>query len=550
MSYPPPPGGPGGAYPQGQGGWAPQPPPQPPLPPGGVPYPPQTAPGPYGQPGPYDQPGPYGQPGSYGHPPQAPATGPAWPTAPHAPYPQQQPPGGGGGGDRGGSGLKKAVIGVVILAVLAVLGIGGLAAYQAFGGGELPTAAGGAQGEQLLSEDDIEELLDGRSQALKSGDEDTYLAPFTGAAKGTQKNLYENLRKIPFAQAEYSVLSTTGTGTDEYGDGATVALDVAFVHKIQDVDVRPVSEWYRWIIKRESKDAEPRITKVGPAPGAFGAKSYVFYPAPWDLYSDMHVVKKAHTLTISDKKYAADTDRYAPYIEKAAADDIELWKANGPEDTETPTGFVTVLEPDRKTYASLYGSPYVEWEAGQSVAMPTFDAGFGGDQKDLEYGGARVKMDTSGNRFTNATYWPKLVKEISHHEFAHAIVQPLEAASGGFAAESNTRWWVVEGFADYMAFRFDTELGEWSVRNDVTGKKFSGTLPASPGVGDEVGTGYTVSYLAIRFIAEKNGDPAALRFVAEHYRAPGQLDQQLREATGMGESQFQAAWASYVRSHS
>ncbi|WP_020122641.1 hypothetical protein [Streptomyces canus] len=508
-----------------------------------MPYPPQARPGP--------------GPSHYGYPPQPPTTAPGWHTAPHPPYPQQHHPGGGGGGggqgggDRdSGSGLKKVVIGVVVLAVLAVLGIGGLAAYQALGDDALPTAAGGAQGEQLLSPHDIEELLDGRSQALKSGDEDTYLAPFAGDAKDTQKNLFENLRKIPFAQAEYSVLKTTGTGTDEYGDGATVALDVAFVHKIQDVDVRPVSEWYRWIIKRESKDAEPRITRVGPAPGAYGAKSYVFYPAPWDLYEDMHVVKKAHTLTISDKKYAGDTDRYAPYIEKAAKDDIELWKANGPEGTETPTGFVTVLEPGRKTYSSLYGSQSVAWEAGQSVAMPTFDAGFGGDEKDLQYGGARVKMDMSGSRFTNAAYWPKLVQEISHHEFAHAIVQPLEAASGGFAADSSTRWWVVEGFADYVAFRFDSELGAWTVRNDVTGKDFSGELPTDPGAGDEVSTNYTVSYLAIRFMAEKNGEAAALRFVTDQYRHPGQLDRQLRTATGMGENDFQAAWASYVRSHS
>ncbi|MET7735444.1 hypothetical protein ABZT02_29370 [Streptomyces sp. NPDC005402] len=545
MSYPPPPGGPGSAYPQGQGGWAqqPQPYPQPPPPQpypqqAGAPYPPQAAPGPYG------------------YPPQPPATAQGWPGPPHTPYPQPPPPGAGGGDQGGsgggsGSGLKKAVIGVVVLAVLAVLGLGGLAAYRAFGGGgALPTAAGDPQSEQLLSPEDIQDLLDGRSQALRSGEENTYLAPFTGKARDTQKNLFENLRKIPFAQAEYSVLKTTGTGTDEYGDGATVALDVAFVHKIQDVDVRPVSEWYRWIIKRESKDAEPRITRVGPAPGAFGAKSYVFYPAPWDLYEDMHVVKKAHTLTISDKKYAGDTDRYAPYIEKAAKDDIDLWKSSGPEGTETPTGFVTVLEPDRRTYSSLYGSQSVEWEAGQSVAMPTFDAGFGGDKKDLEYGGARVKMDMSGSRFTNATYWPKLVQEISHHEFAHAIVQPLEAAPGGFATESNTRWWVVEGFADYVAFRFDGELGAWTVRNDVTGKKFSGTLPEDPGAGDEVSTNYTVSYLAIRFMAEKNGEAAALRFVTDQYRHPGQLDRQLRTATGMGESEFQAAWARYVRSNS
>ncbi|MEU6353442.1 hypothetical protein ABZ896_29650 [Streptomyces sp. NPDC047072] len=525
MSYPPPPGGPGGAYPQGQQGQYPQGAyPQTPYP--QAPYPSQTQ----------------GVPGQYGYPPAQ-----GWPAPPTYPQP---PGGGGGGGGQGKGGLKKAVIGVVVLAVLAVLGVGGLAAYRALGGGDLPTASDGSQGEQLLGSKDIEALLDGRTEALRGGDEDAYLAPFTGKAKETQKNLYENLRKIPFAQAEYAVLKTSGTSTDEYGDGATIALDVAFVHKIQDVDVRPVSEWYRWIIKRESKDAEPRITRVGPSPGAYGSKGYVFYPAPWDLYEDMHVVKKDHTLTISDKKYAADTDRFAPYIEKAAKDDIEMWKANGPEGTETPTGFVAVLERDRATYSSLYGSESAEWEAGQSVPMPTFNAGFAGTEKDLEYGGARIKMDMTGSRFTNETYWPQLVQEISHHEFAHAIVQPLEASAGGFAEESRTRWWVVEGFADYVAFRFDSELGAWNVKNDVTGKEFSGTLPADPGVGDEVSTNYSVSYLAIRFIAEKNGEAAALRFVTDHYRHPDRLDAQLRTATGMGESEFQAAWASYVRSNS
>ncbi|SDP65821.1 hypothetical protein SAMN04487981_13161 [Streptomyces sp. cf386] len=526
MSYPPPPGGPGGAYPQGppqgQGGWVPQQ--------GGTPYQPQSTPGYVGYP-------PQPQPGAV----------PGWP-GPHQPYPQQQPPGGGGGGDQG-KGLKKAVIGVVVLAVLAVLGVGGLAVYQAVGGGSLPSAGGDEQSEQLLSQADIEELLDGRSQALKSGDEDAYLAPFTGKAKDTQQNLFQNLRKIPFAQAEYSILNQSGNTTDEYGDGATVALDVAFVHKIQNVDVRPVSEWYRWIIKRESKDAEPQITRVGPSPDAYGSASYVYNSAPWDLYEDMHVVKQDHTLTISDKKYAADTDRFAPYIEKAAKDDIELWKSKGPAGTETPTGFVAVLERDRKTYSSLYGSESVEWEAGQSVAMPAFDADSSGDEKDLEYGGARVKMDMSGNRFTNAAYWPKLVQEISHHEFAHAIVQPLEGASG-FDSETYTNWWVVEGFADYVAFRFDRELGEWSIRNDVTGKEFGGSLPNEAGFDDEVSTNYTLSYMAIRFIAEKGGEAAALKFVTDHYDNPDQLDQQLRTATGMGESEFEAAWARYVRSNS
>ncbi|WP_437015665.1 hypothetical protein [Streptomyces sp. enrichment culture] len=435
--------------------------------------------------------------------------------------------------------------------MLALLGVGGLAISRAVGGTSLPTAAGDSQSEQLLGPEDIQELLEGRSQALRSGDEDAYLSPFTGKAKETQTRLFRNLRKIPFAQAEYSVLRQTGTGGDDYGDGATIALDVAFVHKIQGVDVRPVSEWYRWVIKRESKDADPLITKVGPSPGAYGSEGYVFYPAPWDLYEDMHVVRRAHSITISDKKYAADTDRFAPYVEKAAKDDIELWRSTGPSGTETPTGFVTVLEPDREVYTSLYGSGSVEWEAGQSVPMPTFDAGFGGDEKDLEYGGARIKMDSSQSRFTAPTRWELGVEDISHHEFAHAIVQPLEAASGGFGADEETaRQWVVEGFAEYMALRFDRELASWRIRRNVSGKEFDGRLPDWGQDGTEASMGYTLSYMAIRFIAEKGGEAAALRFVADHYRDPARLDRQLRQAVGMGEGEFEAAWATYVRSHS
>ncbi|GGZ39267.1 hypothetical protein [Streptomyces poonensis] len=472
------------------------------------------------------------------------------------PYPQQPYPGGngsgaggsGGGGDQG-NGLKKVVIGVVVLAVLAVLGVGGLAMVKAVGGGSLPTAGGGAQGKEVIGPEVIAELLKGRSEALQSGDEDAYLAPFTGKAKETQKKLFNNLRKIPFAQAEYSVLNQTGSGDAEYGDGATVAVDVAFVHMIEDVDVRPVSEWYRWVVKRESENAEPVITKVGPSPGAYGSETYVYYPAPWDLYDDMHVVRQDHTITISDKKHAADTDRFAPYVEKAAKDDIELWESSGPSATETPTGFLTVLEPDRERYTSLYGAGSVDWEAGQSVAMPTFDAGFGGDEDDLEYGGARIKMDSSQSRFTAATRWELGVEEISHHEFAHAIVQPLEAASSGFGAEGMVRTWVGEGFAEWVALRFDTELAGWRIQRNVSGK-FDGKLPnwGSDGIG--ASSGYTLGYMAFRFIAEKSGDDAALQFVTDHYRKPDQLDQQLQQAVGMGESEFEAAWAAYVRSHS
>ncbi|MFV0131561.1 hypothetical protein ACLGI4_28295 [Streptomyces sp. HMX112] len=299
--------------------------------------------------------------------------------------------------------MKAAVIGVAVLALVAVLGVGGFALYNAVGGGSLPLAEGpGDDSEQVLSREDIATLLNGRTQALKSGDEDEYLAPFDGEAKEEQRKIFRNLRKVPFAASKYMVLKQTG-GSDEYGSDVKVALDIAFVHQIAGVDVRPVSEWYRWTVERESRSAEPRITGVGGSPSAYGLASAVHYPAPWDLYDDMYVKRNAHTVTIAAKKNAAAAGRYAPIIEQAAKTDLELWKSKAPAVPDIAEGFLVVIEPDRKTHTKLYnnGGQDVGWDAGQSVPMPAVNSGYAGDkQGGLEYGGARIKMDASSARFT------------------------------------------------------------------------------------------------------------------------------------------------------
>ncbi|MCM2579854.1 hypothetical protein [Streptomyces meridianus] len=436
------------------------------------------------------------------------------------------------------------------LAVLAVLGIGGIALARTVFEDSLPSVAGG-QSEQLLGYEEIEALLKDRTRALKSGDEDAYLAPFEGKAKETQRKVFRNLRKVPFAKAEYTVLEQTGTGNDDYGDGASVALDVAFVHKIENVDVRPVAEWYRWIVKRGSADEEPRITRVGGSPSAYGEKGFVYYPAPWDVYDDMYVKRQANTITVADAKNAAAASRFAPHIERGARDDLALWKAKGPSRGEIPRGFLVVLEPNRKIYANLYtsSSEDVGWDAGMSVAMPTFDTENTGKER-LQFGGARIKMDTSTSRFTSSQ-WGRGAKEISRHEIAHAMLQPMDRGEYTlFSGEDKgVRGWVAEGFADYVAFRFDPRRASWRVDGSLKGKGFDGKLPGET-FGEyphTVSMDYALSYLALRFIAEKGGEQAAFRFVVEHYRNPKQLDAQLRTAVGMGTSEFRTAWADYVR---
>ncbi len=489
---------------------------------------------------------PYGAPGQqpsgpYGAPPQQPGWYPPVPPPPNDPG--------------GGQGLKTAVIGLSALALVAVLGVGGFAVYKAVGGGSMPGAEGtGDDTEQVLSQEDIATLLNGRTQALKSGDEDEYLAPFDGEAKEEQRQIFRNLRKVPFAESKYMVLQQTGDGSDEYGSDVKLALDVAFVHQIEGVDVRPVSEWYRWEVERDSKEAEPRITGVGGSPSAYGlGATAVYYPAPWDLYDDMYVKRQGHTVTIAAKKNAAAASRYAPIIEQSAKTDLDLWKSKAPSVPNTPKGFLVVVEPDRKTYTKLYnnGGLDVGWDAGQSVPMPTFNEGYGGKEDRLEFGGARIKMDASSERFTSSA-WRRGVADISRHEIAHALVQPQDSGSYSFDDEKSLRSWVVEGFAEYVTNRFDRELGDQGVRNALAGQEFDGELPSSDFDSDAnpVSMNYALSYLAIRFIAEEGGEEAVFKFVVDHYKKPTELDQQLQSAVGMGESEFQAAWAQYVRSNS
>ncbi|MFE6625064.1 hypothetical protein [Streptomyces sp. NPDC057740] len=485
-------------------------------------------------------PGGPGNAGPYG----APAQQQGW----YAPPPPPPPPGNSGEG----KGLKRVVIGLLVVAVVAVFGVGGLALYKAAGGGSLPGAQGGGDEEQqILSSDEIATLLNGRTTALKSGNEEEFLEPFVGAAKEKQGKIFQNLRKIPFAESKYMVLKQTGDGSDEWGSDVKLTLDVAFVHQIEGVDVRPVSEWYRWAVEKESESAEPRISEVGGSPGAAALANAVYYPAPWDLYDDMYVKRQAHTITVSAKKNAADADRFAPVVEESAKKDLELWGANTTSVANTPEGFLVVLEPDRKTYTKLYNNDGDDlgWDAGESVPMPAFNVGNGGDQEQLQYGGARIKMDSSTSRFTSAA-WRAGVGDISRHEIAHALVQPQDPGAYGNDEKTSIRAWVVEGFAEYVSYRFDRAQGDERVRRDLAGEDFTGELPGQDFEVEysSVGANYALSYLAMRFLAEKGGEDALFEFVVDHYRTPTKLDQQLQRAVGMNESEFQAAWAQYVRS--
>ncbi|WP_327661237.1 MULTISPECIES: hypothetical protein [unclassified Streptomyces] len=492
----------------------------------------------------------YGQ----SYPPQQPPRPPSPPPAPPGPPITAQ-----SDAQRTGNPVLKWVTvafgGIAVIALgLMVFGI-----VQAVSDDPLPVAGKGGQATEI-SQDDMSDLLKNHSEALTGGDKSAYLAPFDGgssALKTKQASLFTNLRKVPFAVSEYQYLKIDGRAVDHYGAGASATVEVAFVHQVKGADASPVAELYRWTVEKKTEDSDLKVTEVGPStPEIPGYGEMTNYPAPWDAYDSMAVTVKPHTVIMSDSAQAADARRYAPYIEKAATDNLAVWEAEGPKSGHTMPGFVVTLEKNRKVYKHMYRAGTGEEddesiaEAGVSIQMPAVTAGGTKAKVNVQNGGARIVMDTAQSRFKRPDYAASVL-EISHHELAHTLVEPLTGPDG------QAQLWVVEGFAEYMAMRDAPSSATKELRalkayySGSYVDPFDGKLPTSENfhstIDEENSAHYTLGWLGIRFIAEKYGEDKALAFVAEQYKNPKGMDAQLTKATGMGTDEFQDAWADYVR---
>ena len=455
--------------------------------------------------------------------------------------------------------LKRSAIFAFVLAVLAVLGLGGAAAVKLGFPQPLPTAAGASASQEILGKEEIAALVEGRTKALASGDEEEFLSVFGDEAREQQGRLFRNLKKLDFAQARFLSGQASGTGTNKYGGGAALTLDVAFVHQIKDVDTRPVSQWYRWSLKKESKGDDPVVTKAVGAPDSL-TRPPANYPAPWDLYEEMHVEKGAHSLTIADGANASDAKRYAAQVDAAAKENVDAWKSNGPAGAQVAKSYFLVFEPNREKYHELFmgeANDGVGWEAGH--AIPMLSAEDRSKDPRQQFGGSRIVVDSSLKQFRGSN-WKSAVTEIARHEIAHAMLQPMDASELSVLDDGtgkSTKMWLVEGFAEYLEHRGQPERGQRNVDRYVSGKDWDGLpdsgdfeLDCSPGEEEctHVSTTYTLSYLATRFIADKGGERALFQFASAHYLDPTRLDAQLQQAVGMNAEQFEAAWKSYVRS--
>ena len=441
-------------------------------------------------------------------------------------------------------------LGIVSLVLVVAVGAGvGLVLRGGGSGGDATGDGVTDPNTVVVKDEEIAKLIEGHSRALTSGDAKAFTSIFdqeNAALVRGQARVFANLRKMPLAEKSYQKLGRQGRAEDSFGRGVKFTQDVAFVHRFDGIDLRPVAEWYRWTIEKASPNAPLVVTKVAGAPPPISgeASKTVYYPGPWDIWPDIEVVKAGSSLVLARSQDAALARRVAPIVSAAATRNFAFWRKNGDQNAAVPSGFVVALVKGQAQLGKLFRTAKAE-EAGVSIPMPSWQVG----DDTVKVGGTRVVMDTTTEFFDNT----QGIADISEHELAHSLIAVLDSADFSFLGRAK---WITEGFAEYMAGRDrpvteDRRLPEG--RAYLEGRlamPFAGTLPDNVqwDYKGMTSTYYFMGHLAMRYIAEKYGERKLVEGVVAAYRASGDdSEAALFQVLGVTKANFERQWTAYVR---
>lgn len=413
----------------------------------------------------------------------------------------------------------------------------------------LPAAVNGKAGGGTITRAEVDAFLAAHTQALEKKDRAGYVAvadPGRADVVSQQGQLFDNLVKIPFAQAAYQVSHLEGGETTFQQAHATV--DVSFLHRIAGVDAHPVEERYRWTLARTGPGGALAITAATgtPVQGVSWQKTYN-YPAPWDAVPNLDVQAMSHVVILADPKAASLARHDAKVIEAAAEYDLGHWSgASG-----TAPGFAVFLTPDRGLMGKLY-TGVDSLGRGNEVGLTH---GMTGPDDRTGYASARITID-SGSDDGYFSYDSSHMYVIFRHEMTHAQVMPLTDWSGASHTPQDTLW-AVEGFAEWTA-ESDRGVGDGPFVQDlaayVSQHGYPKALPPDSLVysGDPLtaNAGYQLGQLAIRYMAKTYGAEKVDKFVAALYGEDGggsAVDDAMRSALGVSAAEFTSGWLGYLR---
>ncbi|MDQ1683150.1 MAG: hypothetical protein QOH99_1691 [Frankiaceae bacterium] len=364
--------------------------------------------------------------------------------------------------------------------------------------------------------------LRARDKALLAHNRAGYLAaarPRSAAAK-VAASLITNIALVPLAQWDETVDETTLTAVAKAAN--TYTVEVIRRYRINGYDPGGVAQRRRLTVARTG--SRWLVTADAPAPGA---RSDLWDAGPV-------VIRRGKTsLVLAHKADAAHLASYAQIADTAARNVTAVWGTSWARR-------VVVIVPS--TAAELGRVLNSNADYSQIAALATADI-----------------VDTAGQRTAladrvviNPATFGRLTLLGQGIVMTHEVTHVASRRATGKASPL----WLVEGLADYVAYRHSGVPTRIAARDLVSAAR-RGPLPATlPADNDfepaatHLGASYELSWLACRFIAERAGEAKLLAFYKAVGADSGPQDQvvrrQFKVVLASSPETFTASWRTYV----
>jgi hypothetical protein len=417
---------------------------------------------------------------------------------------------------------------VVLLALSAVLALLGSAAAAASLANLLPGTARAQWVEATgptVRNLAVRALLERRGTAVRARDRAAFLADIhghDGAFQRRQEVTYDNLVKLGLSELTYTLEPRGDNGTipaamrTRYNDEA-VALAVTMQYKVEGVDSKAVAVPWVPIVA----PVDGRWLIVGEASGKdlpFGLNGQAWDAGPITVVRGRRVVA---VLSADD----ADRGSFLLQLAEAALDRVAAVR-NGGWDGKV---LVTAVQEQRIFDTYFADSPERVAEVA-AIAVPYYD---------------RVLDWHSGGHYatTRIVFNPQELtaqpQELGHdltHEFTHAAMGPVTT---GY-----TPRWLVEGFAEYVAYK-SQPVSASGLKRVLGEVRTEAGLPPDDTFYDDPHN-YLAGWMACKMIAEKYGE-AKLVTLYEAYQNPVTASKALGDVLGTSPEQLNADWRAYVQ---
>jgi hypothetical protein len=425
-----------------------------------------------------------------------------------------------------------ALAGLAIVANL-VIAVG----YVALHGDAIRSAASSAPVAGALpapSPAEVTALLQRRSRALLTHDRTAFLAtvdPSGQAFRAGQEVLFDNLAKVPLASWKESLADRRPAVAAD--DGWTARLRLAY--RLRGFDRNEVA-YTEYLTFDQRQGVGWVVSGDGMAHGLRDD------PQIWNGVS-LTVVRGKHSIVLGEGDAGTGQGsgtRTGELRDIARRLDAGVGVVSGVVGDGWARQVVALAPATEQKAEELAGDVR---NLGDIAALATVT----GDAGDQNAGEDRVVITPTAFGRLNALGR----RVVLTHELVHV-------AMGG-ARDSRTPMWLIEGLADYVGYK-GTGVSTQAAARELAGIIGSGDVPASPpgrsdfgGSGERLSAAYEEAWLACRMIVERYGEDRLVRLYRTAQAGPGDTgdprieERALRTVLGIGSSQFDVQWRTYVR---